>query len=219
MAKRKTFYIPAGIFEGGHSAYAVAVYAYLCFCADRQGVCFPGMDAIASRTGTSRSTVKRALTELEQSGLIRSETTSQLMKNGKYRQSTNRYRLTDVPVKTAPDPGFRENPSPGSEGTPPPVHCEPLPPFTGNPSPRSQGTSPRFPVNREINNNSKDIMGDVPSVGINARERHDRSSSSSFPFLSDRHGMPCGAICLAARYTFGTIYLRHDMRLRRAMMP
>ena len=169
MAKRKTFYVPAGIFEGGHSAYAVAVYAYLCFCADRQGVCFPGMDSIASHAGMSRSTVKRALTELEQSGLIRSETTSQRMKNGKHRQSTNRYRLTDVPVKTNPDPRFPVNPSPHSEGTPPPVQTEPLPRFPVNPSPHSEGTAPRFPVNREINNNSKDIMGDVPSVGINAQ--------------------------------------------------
>ena len=147
MAKRKTFYVPAAIFEGGHSAYAVAVYAYLCFCCDKSGVCFPGIEAIASHTGMSRSSVKRTLAELERSGKILSEKTTQPCKNGKRRQGTNRYRILDTPVRREPDPRFTENPHPGSDRT-----------------------APRFTENREIYNNSKEIMGDVPSVGHNARE-------------------------------------------------
>ena len=147
MAKRKTFYVPAAIFEGGHSAYAVAVYAYLCFCCDKSGVCFPGIEAIASHTGMSRSSVKRTLAELERSGKILSEQTTQPCKNGKRRQGTNRYRILDTPVRREPDPRFTENPHPGSDRT-----------------------APRFTENREIYNNSKEIMGDVPSVGHNARE-------------------------------------------------
>lgn len=146
MAKRKTFYVPAAIFDGDRSAYAVAVYAYLCFCADKQGVCFPGIASIGAHTGMSRSSVKRALAALEGSGLIRSETTSQLSRNGKRRQGTNRYRLTDAPVRTEPYPRITENPPPG------PV-----------------GTDPRVTESREINDNSKEITGDVPSVGISAR--------------------------------------------------
>ena len=147
MAKRKTFYVPAAIFEGGHSAYAVAVYAYLCFCCDKSGVCFPGIEAIAAHTGMSRSSVKRTLAELERSGKILSEKTTQPCKNGKRRQGTNRYRILDTPVRREPDPRFTENPLPGSDRT-----------------------APRFTENREIYNNSKEIMGDVPSVGHNARE-------------------------------------------------
>jgi len=147
MAKRKTFYVPAAIFEGGHSAYAVAVYAYLCFCCDKSGVCFPGIEAIAAHTGMSRSSVKRTLAELERSGKILSEKTTQPCKNGKLRQGTNRYRILDTPVRREPDPRFTETPHPGSDRT-----------------------APRFTENREIYNNSKEIMGDVPSVCHNARE-------------------------------------------------
>ena len=147
MAKRKTFYVPAAIFTGDRSAYAVAVYAYLCFCADKSGTCFPGISVISLRTGASRSSVERALAELEQSGLIRSEETRQTSRSGKRRRGTNRYRILDTPVQREPDPRSCENPLPGP-----------------------QGTCPRSCENREINNDSKDTMGDVPSVGTTARE-------------------------------------------------
>ena len=139
MAKRKTFYVPAAIFEGGHSAYAIAVYAYLCFCADKSGVCFPGMETIAAQCGLSRNTVKKAMNELERCWLVRSETTRQRSKNGCMRQSVNRYFLGTI----------------ASCGAGEPPHEMIIPPS------RDEG---------EINNNSKLIMGDVPSVGITARE-------------------------------------------------
>ncbi len=160
MAKRKTFYVPAAIFEGGHSAYAVAVYAYLCFCADKSGVCFPGMETIAAQCGMARSTVKKAMTELEQSGLIRSEATRQVSRSGKVRCGTNRYLLNDAPVSGTQTP-CGGVPSTVSRCTPPPCGSGPLPGVTADPLPCGDG---------EINNNSKDIMGDVPSVGIMARK-------------------------------------------------
>ena len=154
MAKRKTFYVPAAIFEGGHSAYAVAVYAYLCFCADKSGVCFPGMETIAAQCGLSRNTVKKAMNELERCGLVRSETTRQRSKNGRMRQSVNRYFLGTIASRSAGDPPH--------EMTIPPSPHDVEPPHETTPPPsRDEG---------EINNNSKDIMGDVPSVGINARQ-------------------------------------------------
>lgn len=159
MAKRKTFYVPAAIFEGGHSAYAVAVYAYLCFCCDKNGVCFPGMETIAAHTGMSRSSVKRTLADLERSGLIHTEATRQQSRSGKMRRGTNRYRLFDLPT------GQDRN---RSTLNPTPVTTEPTPVFTENLPSCSQGTDPRFTEDREINNNSKIIMGDVPSVGISA---------------------------------------------------
>ena len=160
MAKRKTFYVPAAIFEGGHSAYAVAVYAYLCFCCDKNGVCFPGMETIAAQCGMARSTVKKAMSELEQSGLIRSEATRQTSRSGKVRRGTNRYRINDAPVSGAQmlSDGV---PSAVSRWTPPPYDGVPLPRVAADPPPCDDG---------EINNNSKTIMGDVPSVGINARK-------------------------------------------------
>ena len=160
MAKRKTFYVPAAIFEGGHSAYAVAVYAYLCFCCDKNGVCFPGMETIAAQCGMARSTVKKAMSELEQSGLIRSEATRQTSRSGKVRRGTNRYRINDAPVSGAQTSSDGVS-SAVSRYTPPLCDGVPLPRAAVDPPPCDDG---------EINNNSKTIMGDVPSVGITARD-------------------------------------------------
>ncbi len=154
MAKRKTFYVPAAIFEGEHSAYAVAVYAYLCFCADKDGVCFPGKETIAARTGMSRNTVQKAVSELKRAGLIRTEETHTLSKNGRMRQSVNRYRLCDAPSQ--------KGGADCHEVTTASSRRDPLPRHVVTPPPSCRG--------REINNNSKEITGDVPSVGMNARE-------------------------------------------------
>ena len=165
MAKRKTFYVPAAIFEGDRSAYAVAVYAYLCFCADRSGTCFPGMETIARCLGLSRNTVKKAMNELERCGLVRSETTRQRSKNGRMRQGANRYLLGSIASHGAGDP---------SHGM-----ASPLSPYAGDPP---HGMTP--PPSRdegEINNNSKVTMGDVPSVGITAREETDATDLTGDP--------------------------------------
>ena len=161
MAKRKTFYVPAAIFEGGHSAYAVAVYAYLCFCCDKSGVCFPGMETIAEKCGIARSTARNAIAELERSGLIRSEATHQTSRSGKIRRGTNRYRLTEAPVSNVKPTSCDGAPSTVSRCTPPPCDGVPLHRETAYPPPCDSG---------EIYNNSKEIMGDVPSVGHNACE-------------------------------------------------
>ena len=49
---------------------AMAVYMYLKDRSDAQGICWPGINTIASGLKLSRSTVKRALTELEAKGYI-----------------------------------------------------------------------------------------------------------------------------------------------------
>ena len=165
MAKRKTFYVSAAIFDTPHTAYAVAVYAYLSFCADKQGVCFPGMETIAERCGLARSTVKKAMTELELSGLIQTEATRQTSKSGKTRRGTNRYRLLNTPVPTIPQRSCDGVPSTVTRCTPPSCDGVPLPRETAYPPPCDDG---------EINNNSKLIMGDVPSVVTNARDMTDR---------------------------------------------
>ena len=142
MAKRKTFYVPAAIFDGDRSAYAVAVYAYLCFCADQSGVCFPGINTIAAHTGMSRSSVQRALKELEGSGMLRAAATGQPTGSGRVRRGTNRYRILHAPIP-----------------------ADTVPRVTQNTPSVSQRHDPRVTQNREIYNNSKDTMGDVPSVG------------------------------------------------------
>lgn len=50
---------------------AVAVYLYLSDRANKEGTCFPAIRTMAKDMNTSVSTVKRAISDLEQNGFIR----------------------------------------------------------------------------------------------------------------------------------------------------
>ena len=52
---------------------AVAAYMYLRDRADKDGTCYPAISTIAQDLKISKSTVKRALAELEKEGYIRHE--------------------------------------------------------------------------------------------------------------------------------------------------
>lgn len=72
---------------------AIAVYMYLRDRADKNGSCFPSISTIASDLKMSKSTVKRALSDLEKAHYIRHER--------RYRQSggnsTNLYFVERPP--------------------------------------------------------------------------------------------------------------------------
>lgn len=72
---------------------AIAVYMYLRDRADKNGSCFPAISTIASNLKMSKSTVKRALSDLEKAHYIRHER--------RYRQSggnsTNLYFVERPP--------------------------------------------------------------------------------------------------------------------------
>lgn len=69
---------------------AVAVYMYLRDRADKEGKCYPAIGTIARELKLSRSTVKRALADLEKSSLIRKE--QRWRENGG--KSSNMFYLT-----------------------------------------------------------------------------------------------------------------------------
>jgi len=52
---------------------AVAVYMYLRDRADRDGKCYPAIGTIATELKLSRSTVKRAIADLEKCGYLHKE--------------------------------------------------------------------------------------------------------------------------------------------------
>lgn len=52
---------------------AVAVYMYLRDRADKDGKCYPAIGTIARELKLSRSTVKRAIADLENNGCLRKE--------------------------------------------------------------------------------------------------------------------------------------------------
>ena len=78
------------IYHSDLSHRARAVYMYLKDRADSEGRCWPGIRTIAAELGFSRSTVKRALDELCQSGLLTKE--SRWRENGG--RTSNLYRLS-----------------------------------------------------------------------------------------------------------------------------
>ena len=59
--------------DGELSHRAKAVYMYLCDRSDAEGKCWPGIKTIAADLGLSKSTVKRALADLERHGYLEKE--------------------------------------------------------------------------------------------------------------------------------------------------
>ena len=78
------------IYSSDLSHRARSVYMYLKDRADSEGRCWPGIRTIAAELGFSRSTVKRALDELCQAGLLTKE--SRWRENGG--RTSNLYRLS-----------------------------------------------------------------------------------------------------------------------------
>lgn len=68
---------------------AKSVYIYLKDHANKEGTCWPGIKTIAAGVSLSRSTVKRALSDLVKAGLV--EKSSRWRENGSL--SSNLYRI------------------------------------------------------------------------------------------------------------------------------
>ena len=83
------------IYSSDLSHRAKTVYIYLRDRSDASGVCWPGIKTIASELKLSRSTVKRALEELYQAGLVTRE--RRWRKNGSC--TSNLYRLVESSKK------------------------------------------------------------------------------------------------------------------------
>ena len=71
------------------SPRAKSVLIYLKDHANKQGTCWPGIKTIATGVSLSRSTVKRALNDLEKAGLV--EKSSRWRENGSL--TSNLYRI------------------------------------------------------------------------------------------------------------------------------
>jgi DNA-binding MarR family transcriptional regulator len=79
--------------DGELSHRAKTVYMYLRDRADAEGKCWPGIKTIAGDLKLSRSTVKRAIADLEQSGYL--ERTHRFRENGSY--TSNLYKVLSKP--------------------------------------------------------------------------------------------------------------------------
>ncbi len=91
----KNYYpVPKIICQLGLSPGEIAVYSFLLFCEDRKTYqCYPSYRTIGDAVGMSRNTVCKYVRSLEEKGLIRTEHTSIVLKNGRKRNGSLLYTL------------------------------------------------------------------------------------------------------------------------------
>ena len=88
------FPLPNEIYQLGLSHGAIAVYGYLLRIEDRRTYqCHPSYATIGKAVGMSRNTVCKYVRLLEEKGLIRTERTSIVLKNGRKRNGSLLYTL------------------------------------------------------------------------------------------------------------------------------
>ena len=101
-AAKRFFPLPNEIFSLGLSPGSLAVYSYLLFCEDRRTYqCYPSYRSIGKAILMSVNTVRKYVVELEERGLIITEPTSFMTKDGRKRNGSLRYTI--LPIQNAVD--------------------------------------------------------------------------------------------------------------------
>ena len=99
---KRFFSLPNEIFSLGLSPGALAVYSYLLFCEDRRTFqCYPSYRSIGKAVRMSVNTVRKYVSELEEQGLIVTEPTSIITRDGRKHNGTLRYTI--LPIQNAVD--------------------------------------------------------------------------------------------------------------------
>lgn len=101
-AVKNFFPLPNEIFPLGLSSGALAIYSYLLYCEDRKTYqCYPSCRSIGEAVCMSVNTVRKYVTELEERGLIVTESTSITTRDGRKCNGTLRYTI--LPIQHAVD--------------------------------------------------------------------------------------------------------------------
>ena len=101
-AVKNFFPLPNEIFSLGLSSGALAVYSYLLYCEDRKTYqCWPSYRSIGEAVCMSVNTVRKYVAELEEQGLIVTEPTSIITRDGRKHNGTLRYTI--LPIQNAVD--------------------------------------------------------------------------------------------------------------------
>lgn len=96
------FSLPNEIFSLKLSPGALAVYSYLLYCEDRKTYqCYPSYASIGKSVSMSANTVRKYVAELEEQGLVVTEPTSIMTKDGRKRNGSLRYTI--MPIQNAVD--------------------------------------------------------------------------------------------------------------------
>ena len=94
------FPLPNEIYQLGLSHGAIAVYGYLLRIEDRRTYqCHPSYATIGKAVGMSNNTVRKYVQELEERGLIRTEPTSIITRDGRKQNGSLLYTI--LPVEQA----------------------------------------------------------------------------------------------------------------------
>lgn len=101
-AVKRFFPLPNDIFSQGLSTGALAVYSYLLYCEDRKTYqCWPSYRSIGEAVRMSVNTVRKYVSEQEEQGLIVTEPTSIITRDGRKYNGTLRYTI--LPIQNAVD--------------------------------------------------------------------------------------------------------------------
>ena len=101
-AVKNFFPLPNEIFSLGLPSGALVVYSYLLYCEDRKTYqCWPSCRSIGKAVRMSVNTVRKYVAELEERGLIVTESTSVTTRDGRKRNGTLRYTI--LPIQNAVD--------------------------------------------------------------------------------------------------------------------
>ena len=91
----RIFQMSTSVFHYGLTPYELAIYSYLVSCSGNRSAWHARVKTIANAGGCSESTARRTLHELQAKGFIDIKGNVQMLKNGKHRQTCNRYYLLD----------------------------------------------------------------------------------------------------------------------------
>ena len=94
---RDCFPLPKEVFSLGLSAAAIAIYAYLLFCEDRQTFkCWSSYRKISEAVGLSPNTIRKHIRSLEERGLLITEPTLVRTKDGKTRNGNLLFTIRPI---------------------------------------------------------------------------------------------------------------------------
>ena len=91
------FALPNGIYQLGLSAGAIAVYGYLLYIENRETYqCHASYTTIGNAVGMSRNTVRKYVQELERRGLILTERTTIVTRDGRVQNGSLLYTILPI---------------------------------------------------------------------------------------------------------------------------
>ena len=91
------YLVPNEVFNLGLSSHEIAVYNYLLRCEDRRTYqCHPSYRTIGRAVQLSENTVQKYVTSLEEKGLIRTEPSTVITKDGRVRNGSLIYNIRPI---------------------------------------------------------------------------------------------------------------------------